>query len=101
MIFNNAKNTISNNQISQDEIETFNKQFTAYSGSNKTSSEVKALYSMVISNNSIEKTNNSNRLVKINNEIPTSTANNLGKNKSYTIIVEYDSNGYINNIIIK
>ena len=49
MIFNNAKNTISNNQMSQDEIETFNKQFTAYSGSNKTSSEVKALYSMVIS----------------------------------------------------
>ena len=100
MIVNNAKNTIAESQLSKVEIETFNNQFTAYSGSNKTSSEVRALYSMILSNNSLEKSNNTNRIVKINNQVPSSIPNDFEKNKTYSVIVEYDYNGYVNNIKI-
>ena len=99
MVVNNARNTI-NSDLSQIELENFNTQFTAYSGSNKTSSEVRALYSMIIANNSMEKSNNTNRFVKVNNQIPTSVPNNIDESKIYTIDVEYNENGYVDNIKI-
>ena len=100
LVFNNAKNEISNSQISEQEIIAFNKQFEVYSGKDKTSSEVNALYSMIIANNSLEKSNNTNRLITVNGETPASIPNKLDKNKKYSIEMEYDKNGYINNIKI-
>ena len=100
LVYNNAKNEISNSQISEQEIIAFNKQFEIYSGKDKTSSEVNALYSMIIANNSLEKSNNTNRLITVNGETPASIPNKLDKNKKYSIEMEYDKNGYINNIKI-
>ena len=100
LVFNNAKNEISNSQISEQEIIAFNKQFEVYSGKDKTSSEVNALYSMTIASNSLEKNNNTNRLITVNGETPASIPNKLDKNKKYSIEMEYDKNGYINNIKI-
>ena len=100
LVFNNAKNEISNSQISEQEIIAFNKQFEVYSGKDKTSSEVNALYSMTIASNSLEKNNNNSHLVTVNGKMPTSVPNKLDKNKKYSIQLEYDKNGYINNIKI-
>ena len=100
LVFNNAKNEISNSQISEQEIIAFNKQFEVYSGKDKTSSEVNALYSMTIASNSLEKNNNTSHLVTVNGKMPTSVPNKLDKNKKYSIQLEYDKNGYINNIKI-
>ena len=100
LVFNNAKNEISNSQISEQEIIAFNKQFEIYSGKDKTSSEVNALYSMTIASNSLEKNNNNSHLVTVNGKMPTSVPNKLDKNKKYSIQLEYDKNGYINNIKI-
>ena len=105
MIYNNAKEMIdSNNQLSKQEINDYNKQFEAYSGKNKSNNEVKALYAMIIAHNSLEKSYNTNRIININGEIPTSTPKKYdkekNKNNKYTIQLEYDINGYVNNIII-
>ena len=100
LVYNNARNEIIRNQSLKQEIITFNKQFEVYSGKDKTSSEVNALYSMIIANNSLEKSNNTNRLITVNGETPASIPNKLDKNKKYSIEMEYDKNGYINNIKI-
>ena len=106
MVVNNMKEMIdNNNQLSKQEILNYNKQFEVYSGKNKTTNEVKALYAMIIANNSLEKSYNTNRLIKINGEIPTSTPKKYDKEKNkkkkYTIKLEYDINGYVNNIKIE
>ena len=102
IVYNNAKDIIaSNSQLSQAEIDAFNSQFKAYSGKKKTPTEVKALYSLILANNTVEKSNNSNRLVKVNGELITSAPNKIDKNKLFKIQLEYDEKGYVNNIIIK
>ena len=74
MIINNAKEMIdSNNQLSKQEINDYNKQFEAYSGKNKSNNEVKALYAMIIAHKKQKKSYNTNRIININGEIPTST----------------------------
>lgn len=100
LVYNNARNEIIRNQSLKQEIITFNKQFEVYSGKDKTSSEVNALYSMTIASNSLEKNNNNSHLVTVNGKMPTSVPNKLDKNKKYSIQLEYDKNGYINNIKI-
>ena len=58
------------------------------------------MYSMTIASNSLEKNNNNSHLVTVNGKMPTSVPNKLDKNKKYSIQLEYDKNGYINNIKI-
>ena len=55
---------------------------------------------MTIASNSLEKNNNNSHLVTVNGKMPTSVPNKLDKNKKYSIQLEYDKNGYINNIKI-
>lgn len=99
IVYNNASTTIAESQMSKIEKENFNNKFTTYSGTNKTKSDITALYSAVINSNSEEKSNGHNHIVKINNAEPISIPNDLDTNKTYTIKLEYDVNGYINNII--
>jgi len=87
--------------LTKQEIEAFNSHFESFSG-NKSFSEVKLLYSSVITSNTSEsKLSNSNRIVKINNELPKTIPSNLDSKKTYTVLLEYDEDGYVNNIVIK
>ena len=87
--------------LTKREIEAFNSYFESFSGT-KSFSEIKLLYSTVITSNASEsKLSNSNRIVKINNELPKTIPSNLDSKKTYTVLLEYDENGYVNNIVIK
>ena len=81
----------------------FNIQFTSYEGK-QTGTTVKSVLNTVISSNSI----NSNKVTvemdgvsSADSSQITSLKNKVATAKNYQISLEYDSNGYINKIIIK
>lgn len=76
------------------EIQTFNSQWEVYAGTSRSASYVRTLVSEVIANNN----SNNNHKVTVNNEFPTEMPT-LEGSKSYTIILNYDSSGYVNGII--
>lgn len=101
-ILTKASEAKESSSLTKREIELFNSIFEKYSGTKKSISEIKLLYSAVITSNTSEsKLSNSNRIVKINNEIPKTIPSDLDSKKKYTVLLEYNENGYINNIIIK
>ena len=101
-ILTKASEAKESSSLTKREIELFNSIFEKYSGTKKSISEIKLLYSAVITSNTSEsKLSNSNRIVKINNELPKTIPSNLDSKKTYTVLLEYDENGYVNNIVIK
>lgn len=107
-VYNSAKvNTIeSNNKINEMEIQIFNSQFIAYSGTGISGSQVRSLISAIISSNAT----NSDHIISVatSTTLETSTASELTKINQeikaaykYTVEVEYDSEGYIYKVIIK
>ena len=71
MVYNNARNTVGNASLNKQEIESFNSEWLAYEGTNKTASEVKAMIQAVNASNSAENRNASNRFIKISVESDT------------------------------
>ena len=112
MVYNNARNTVGNASLNKQEIESFNSEWLAYEGTNKTASEVKAMIQAVNASNSAENRNASNRFIKISVEsdtpitraedtMPASTATSgVANNKTYTVKLGYD-NGYVVGIAYK
>ena len=111
MVYNNAKNTVGNANLSKEEIAAFNSQWEVYTGSGKTASEVRTLLSAIIASNTTEK-KNLNRIVKVtyaadllntgvaavSNAEPT-TVPAVSASKTFTITPTY-TNGYITLITI-
>lgn len=99
MVFQNAKNTVGSTNLSKQEIETFNSQWQAYEGTNKTASEVRTMIQAVIANNASETSNGTNKIVNVNNSKPTSTPTSISNSKRYTMTLTYDDkSGLVTNI---
>lgn len=99
MVFQNAKNTVGSTNLSKQEIETFNSQWQAYEGTNKTASEVRTMIQAVIANNASETTNGTNKIVNVNNSKPTSTPTSMSNSTRYTMTLTYDGkSGLVTNI---
>jgi hypothetical protein len=105
MVYNNSKNTVNSANLSQQEIATFNSQWEAYVGSNKTASEVRTLISAVIASNAAETNSGSGRTVTINNGTPSGStlSSYYVSSTTYTIEATYDEtgSGLIKNLNIK
>ena len=103
MVYNNAKNTVGSANLSKQEIQTFNSQWEAYVGSNKTASEVRTMIQAVIASNAAEKTGegrnvdvfNGDNKVDLKNGLPT-----ISSSSTYTIEVSYN-NGLVDAVIYK
>ena len=103
MVYNNAKNTVGSANLSKQEIQTFNSQWEAYVGSNKTASEVRTMIQAVIASNAAGKTGegrnvdvfNGDNKVDLKNGLPT-----ISSSSTYTIEVSYN-NGLVDAVIYK
>lgn len=112
MVYNNAKNTVGNANLSKQEIQAFNSQWEQYEGSNKTASEVKTMIQAVIASNAAEEKNGSGRYVDIAStqqatdpDTPTtkptisaSTTSSITNASTYTMQICYGSNGLVSAI---
>lgn len=106
MVFQNAKNTVGSTNLSKQEIETFNSQWQAYEGTNKTASEVRTMIQAVIANNAAEEKSGTGRKIQVTDNgtavttatTPTtnsSLATSLTNSKTYTISLGYGTNGLV------
>ena len=104
MVYNNAKNTVGSANLSKQEIQTFNSQWEAYVGSNKTASEVRTMIQAVIASNAAETKTGEGRQVKVQNngkdvdltkDLPT-----ISSSSTYTIEVSY-KNGLVDAVNYK
>ena len=105
MVYNNAKNTVGSASLDKQEIETFNSQWQAYVGTNKTASEVYSMMSAVVASNASESKSGANRWVDVTNTgnatktaptaAPTVTPAMPASNTNYTITAGYATNGLI------
>lgn len=107
-VYNTAyvRSTNISSSVKEMEVQTFNSQFLAYSGTQVSGSQVKALISAITSSNAT----NSDHIISVETSTSSgaSTASQLTQisqgiraaNK-YTVEAEYDNDGYINKIVIK
>ena len=104
MVYNNAKNTVGSANLSKQEIQTFNSQWEAYVGSNKTASEVRTMIQAVIASNAAETRTGEGRQVTVKkdgaevdlkNGLPT-----ISSSSTYTIEVSY-ANGLVDAVNYK
>ena len=94
MIFNQAQDTVNNSGMSQAEITAFNNKFLKYEGKQK-GSVVKSLVNEVIASNA----DDNNPDVKINGNAPsTSATEGISTTKTYTVTLEYASDGRVSNV---
>ena len=105
MVYNNAKNTVGSASLDKQEIETFNSQWQAYVGKNKTASEVYSMMSAVVANNASETNSGKGRFIKVTKSgtasttaedtAPTVTPEMPVSSSMYEITAGYASNGLI------
>ena len=95
-VFNSTQGTTEATQttMKSTEVAMFNNKFLGYVGENKSRAQVISLINLVISSNAT----NSLHEVKINNVKPTGVSGYEENN--YTIGVQFDDKGYVNNIEI-
>lgn len=93
MIFNQAQDTVNNSGMTQAEITTFNNKFLKYEGTQK-GSVVKSLVNEVIASNA----DSSNPVVKVNGASGGITTSDIDTTATYTVALEYNSNGRVDNI---
>lgn len=93
MIFNQAQDTVNNSGMTQAEITTFNNKFLKYEGTQK-GSVVKSLVNEVIASNA----DSSNPVVKVNGTGGGITTSDIDTTATYTVALEYNSNGRVANI---
>ena len=101
MVFQNARSTVGNANLDEQEIQTFNSKFISYVGSNKTASTVESLIQTAIASNAAETKSGANRHVTIEGVISGKTEpTDLGsavisRTKTYTIKVKTYEQGLI------
>ena len=116
VIYNNAASTIPDVNLSNAQIQAFNSSFTAYAGDDVSGSSVNALIQSVISSNESEAMNVTPKYVAItfpdasgveqeisgeNSYLNPDANNEVNTDKYYNVELEYDSDGYINKIIVQ
>ena len=105
MVYNNAKNTVGSANLNKQEIQTFNSQWEAYVGTNKTASEVRTMIQAVIASNAAETRTGEGRKVKtVNSENDTGAAEptsvgTIASSSTYTISITYNENTGLVDII--
>ena len=110
MVYNGAKDTVNQNNLSETEIGVFNSKWESYLGNNKTSSNVSALCSAAIANNAAEKKLGTNRYIEISGEgidiaggegnAEKTTAPMLPNSSTYKVEVGNRTNGLITKITV-
>ncbi len=106
MIFNQAQDTVTNSGMKEAEVTAFNGKFLKYEGKQK-GTMVKSLVQEVLANNAGE--NNAERQVTITSTVVVKSSSGdknyktdaVKNNTTYTISLDYDRNGLVNNINIK
>lgn len=110
MVYNNAKNTVNNQNLDKQEVQTFNSEWETYVGDTRTASEVRTMIQAVIAHNGSETRNTSNRYIQVeekakktaSNTVSTAanavttapnniTVSNLNNSTTYTIRTAYDN----------
>lgn len=99
MIFNQAQDTVNNSGMTQAEIQAFNNRFLKYEGTHK-GSVVKSLINEVIAANADENLPD----ITVNNNNPAgseagSGTSGISTTKSYTVKLEYGTDGRVTNIL--
>lgn len=102
MVYNNAKNTVNNQNLDKQEVQTFNSEWETYVGDTRTASEVRTMLQAVAAHNGSETRNTSNRYIDVLTATPSTTdytapatptavsIPNLDNSKRYTIRAAYD-----------
>lgn len=99
MVYNNAKNTVSNQNLNKEEVRVFNSEWESYVGNNRSLSDVRTMFFAVMSHNGSENKVGTQRLITINGTAPTGMPNSMLNNKNYSISADYDpSTGLIVNM---
>ena len=114
VVVNNSRNTINGANTNKQEVLTFNSAYEAYVGNKRTSSDVRALVSEVVSNNGSQTTNATYHYIAVSNTgaqvhapagattAPSvSMPTGLVAGKTYTISVYYSSDGYVDGVSYK
>ena len=65
MVYNNSKNTVNNQNLGKQEVQTFNSEWETYVGDTRTASEVRTMIQAVIAHNGSETRNTSNRYIEV------------------------------------
>ena len=97
LVYNQAKGTVSDADMSAEEVQTFNSKFSSYLGTNISGTKVNALVDAVVANNG-----KTTHPITIDSSDPRTTPRAAAdKHDTYTVEVsEYDDNGYIKNITL-
>ena len=103
VVVRNVMPTINSANTNQQEVEAFNSKFETYVGNNKTATDVRSLYSAVISSNGAQTQNSTTHFIgKGTTEAPktyptdVTMPNNLtGGSTTYTITLNYGTDGYV------
>ena len=108
MVVNNARNQIGGQNLNKQEIESFNAQWESFVGKNKTTAQVRSMFSAVIASNAAETKNGTNRYVTITNAAtatttasttqPTASAPTLSNSSTYDVVAGYSAEGLIVNL---
>ena len=107
MVFQNARSTVGNANLSEQEIQTFNSKYTSYVGSNKTAATVESLIQTAIASNAAETKAGTGRTITIEGVVAGKTEpSDLGstvvsRTKTYTISVKTYSDGLIKVMEVK
>lgn len=105
MVYQQAKDTVGNVNLNQQEIETFNSKFTSYQGEKKAGTQVNALIQAVIASNQAEVDANTFKLItvpgyiSVNGNTYSVSKSRVTTGKTYTVEFSY-TNGVISSIAI-
>lgn len=91
-----AKEQNDSSNMDKQTIQAFNSEWESYIGSNKTASQIKAMYSAVIANNAAETKSGAQKFVKIKGAQP-QTIPAIDSNTTYTVTATYE-NGLITDL---
>ena len=109
VVYNQAKNTIGNINLSQQEKEAFNSKFSSYQGDKVAGAQVNSLFQTVISSNQAESDANTGAIVSTvsvdgtkiidSGAVVSGKATYVTTGKTYKVLLGY-SNGIVNSITI-
>mgnify|MGYP005781270457 FL=1 len=98
LIYNQASSVVTNNTMSEVDIQTFNNKFTQYGGDQRGSS-IRALLQQIQSSNAVPE--NENRQVKIDQSGDVKSLSDVKTGNLYTVTYVFSSSGSNNGLIDK
>ena len=99
LVYNNAKNTASNQNLDKEEVRVFNSEWESYVGERCSLSEVRTMMNAVMAHNGSENKVGTKRTITINGVPPSGIPSSMINDKIYTISADYDpSTGLIINM---